>query len=67
MKKVIRNRIQCRICGDIIESTDVHDIKFCKCGAVFVDGGLEYLHRGASNLDNIIEMNEFSNEEEEDV
>jgi len=32
-------------CGDIIESKDRHDFKFCSCGAVAVDGGKNYLKR----------------------
>ena len=32
-------------CGDIIESKSVHDFKFCKCEAVAVDGGHDYLRR----------------------
>lgn len=45
MVKVIINKIRCKKCGDVIESTSVHDFKFCKCGAVAVDGGHEYLRR----------------------
>ena len=40
-----RNAIRCNKCGEIIESADTHDCKFCRCGAVGVDGGLEYLRR----------------------
>lgn len=36
------NKIRCNKCGDIIESISVHDFKFCKCGAVAVDGGHDY-------------------------
>jgi len=37
-KKIIKvNKIKCRKCGDIIESTSVHDFKFCSCGACAVD------------------------------
>jgi hypothetical protein len=39
------NKIQCKFCGDIIESKNVHDFKYCKCGRVAVDGGHEYLRR----------------------
>ena len=39
------NKIQCKFCGDIIESKNVHDFKYCKCGKVAVDGGHEYLRR----------------------
>ena len=45
MKKIIFNKIKCKKCGDIIESAHRHDFKFCKCGAVAVDGGRDYLRR----------------------
>lgn len=45
LDKVIVNKIRCKKCGDIIESTYRHDFKFCKCGAVVVDGGHGYLRR----------------------
>lgn len=44
-KRIISNKIQCKHCGDIIESKTVHDYKTCKCGKVAVDGGLYYLKR----------------------
>ena len=50
-QKIIRNRIRCKHCGDIIESKTVHDFKYCSCGAVFVDGGHDYLRRGYTNSD----------------
>ena len=46
MKKLVRNAIRCKHCGDIVESKSVHDFEQCSCGACFADGGLEYLHRG---------------------
>lgn len=45
LDRVIVNKIRCKKCGDIIESTYRHDFKFCKCGAVAVDGGHDYLRR----------------------
>ena len=45
MKKIKTNKIRCRKCGDIIESTYTHDFKYCDCGAVAVDGGHDYLRR----------------------
>jgi tRNA(Ile2) C34 agmatinyltransferase TiaS len=45
-KQVItRNALRCGKCGDEIESKHRHDFKWCKCGAIAVDGGLEYLRR----------------------
>lgn len=46
MQKIIKNAIQCNLCGDIIESTYRHDFVTCKCGCCSVDGGLDYLRRG---------------------
>ena len=43
MNKIIVNNIKCKKCGDVIEWTYRHDLKFCKCGAV--DGGKDYLRR----------------------
>ena len=45
MNKIIVNKIKCKKCGDVIESTYRHDFKSCKCGAVAVDGGKDYLIR----------------------
>ena len=38
VRKIVKNKIRCKKCGDIIESVSVNDFKFCKCGAVAVDG-----------------------------
>jgi hypothetical protein len=43
---IIRNRIQCTHCNDIIESFYTHHFVQCSCGAVFTDGGKSYLRRG---------------------
>ena len=48
-KRLVRNVIKCNHCGDVIESKHVHDFKWCACGTVFVDGGLEYARRGYKN------------------
>ena len=44
-ERIIRNAIQFRHCGDVIESKSVHDFVTCSCGAYSVDGGHEYLRR----------------------
>jgi len=36
---IISNKIKCKKCWDVIESTYRHDLKFCKCCAVAVDVG----------------------------
>ena len=45
MQKIIRNRIRCKRCGDIIESKRTHDLVWCSCGSCAVDGGTSYLKR----------------------
>lgn len=57
MNKILVNKIKCNKCGDIIESVSVHDFKFCKCGAVAVDGGHDYLRR-VGNLGDWEELSE---------
>ena len=38
-------KLRCKLCGDIIESKSNHDIKACKCGNAWIDGGCEPLFR----------------------
>lgn len=45
LPRIIRNAARCLYCHDEIESTHVHDFKWCSCGAVAVDGGMEYVRR----------------------
>lgn len=49
MIKIIKNRIKCNHCGDIITSEYVHDFKTCTCGTVSVDGGRDYMKRSYKN------------------
>jgi hypothetical protein len=39
--KQVRHAIYCRRCQDTIESYYIHDHKYCLCGAVGIDGGIE--------------------------
>ena len=59
---IIRNAIQCKKCGDIIESVSVHDFKTCSCGSCSVDGGHYYLRRGAKSLDDFTDLSEFQDD-----
>ena len=38
----MRNRIQCLLCNEVIESKHRHDYQTCSCGNVSVDGGQDY-------------------------
>lgn len=45
-RKLLRNRLRCKKCGQTIESKYRHDFVSCDCGAIFVDGGLDYMRYG---------------------
>lgn len=52
-RKIIHNRIRCKICGEIIESKSRHDWVCCSCfnesGGIkgcFCDGGTSYMRWG---------------------
>ena len=51
MEKIVINKIRCQKCGDVIESTHRHDFKFCKCGAVAINSGKDYLRRCGNRED----------------
>lgn len=61
MHKIIRNAIQCKHCGDTIESVNVHDYVTCSCGACSVDGGHDYLRRSyrTSPEEDFIDLSEY--------
>ena len=67
MKKIIKNAIQCKLCGEIIESTHRHNLVACKCGACYVDGGHDYLRRGFDEEGCFIELSEYEEVSEEIV
>lgn len=35
--------IKCPACGDVIYSRTRHDMHYCSCGAVAIDGGRDYV------------------------
>lgn len=59
-----RNAAECRKCGDVIESRHRHDFVWCRCKEIYVDGGLDYIRRGAGDLRNIIDRSEWSDPRE---
>lgn len=59
IKKIKHNKAQCKLCKDIIESEHRHHFVSCKCGEIFVDGGKDYIRRGAKDLSNIIDLTEY--------
>jgi len=59
---VVKNKAQCKLCGDVIESKHGHDFKSCKCGEIMVDGGKNYLKRSAKDFNNLIELSDTYDE-----
>lgn len=51
--KIIKNRARCKKCGDIIESRFTHEMVWCSCGSIAVDGGKQYLRQTA------VDFNDF--------
>lgn len=57
--KIRRNKIQCNLCGDIIESKYRWNFVTCKCGKISVDGGLDYLKRSFQKPNDYLELTEY--------
>ena len=61
-RKILRNAAQCLLCNDIVESTFRHDFRYCKCKAMYVDGGKDYIRRGAKSFDDVKDLSEYGEE-----
>jgi len=57
--RLTRNAIECKACGDVIESWHEHDYKQCKCLSCAVDGGLVQLRRSGDER-SYIERSEWA-------
>lgn len=44
-KRITRNAVRCLKCGETIESRFQHEMVWCKCHTIAVDGGKAYLRR----------------------
>lgn len=56
MRKIIKIAIQCKLYGDIIESTNRHDYVKYKCDACAVDCGHDYLRRSFKSRNCYIDL-----------
>ena len=45
---ITQHGIQCTKCGDELYSNSRHDFVRCKCDAVFIDGGFDYVRIGGN-------------------
>ncbi len=48
---ILSNQVECLRCNDQPWSGGRHDFRYCKCGAVAVDGGQDYLKRTGARED----------------
>jgi hypothetical protein len=51
--KQVRHAIKCKKCEDTIESFSRHDFKYCSCGTVGIDGGIEAGNHLLGNLEDM--------------
>ena len=53
--------VRCLLCDDVIQSHHRHDFKWCKCGAIGIDGGPVYT-KMTGNIDGyvVVEQDELS-------
>lgn len=60
MKIIIKNKIQCLNCNEILESKSRHDFVSCNCDfQTFVDGGNSYQRIGSKDLNKIKDLSEY--------
>lgn len=64
-KIILKNKIKCNKCGDIIESKYRWNFVWCSCHSVAVDGGHDYLRR-VGNLEDFTELSEVKEIESDD-
>jgi len=57
-RRIVRNAARCLKCQDVIESRHVRDFVSCRCGAIFTDGGLDYVRRGG-NVEDMEDMSVY--------
>ena len=62
MKKLIQNAAVCSKCDDEVWSATRHDYRECKCGAIAVDGGLDYVRR-VGDMSSFIDRSVYVSEE----
>ena len=63
---ILSNQARCVQCGDEPYSAHRHDFRYCKCGAMAVDGGMDYLRRLGNPAD-IVDLSISITEDDYDV
>ena len=61
---VLVNKAKCLACGVTLESKSRHDFRSCGCSnEMFVDGGKDYVRRGAMDFTKVEELSEYGTKE----
>ena len=53
---IISNQAKCLRCGDEPFSGSVHDLRYCECRSIYVDGGMEYKRHGFKKWDEYMDL-----------
>lgn len=59
-KRLTKNAARCTHCKTVVESKHRHDWVGCKCGKIFVDGGLVYQRFGFSVPEDFEDLSEWA-------
>lgn len=57
---ILRSRARCLDCGDVVESKHRHDFVTCSCGALFLDGGTDYVRCGYKDESRVEMLTEYA-------
>ena len=58
----MRNRAKCKVCNEIIESTETDKTVWCKCKQIGINGGKEKFWCHAVNFENFLRIDDEDNE-----
>lgn len=53
---IVSNQARCKKCGDTPFSMSRHHYQPCKCGSIAVDGGMDYIRRTYTDINDIEEL-----------
>lgn len=68
MRQLVYNAVKCLECGDTIVSYHRHDYKTCECpNSAMVDGGTAYGRYGAMDMDRIVKIDVYDDDDFEIV
>ena len=56
---MIVTALRCKNCGDVIYSRTRHDMRYCSCGTIAIDGGRDYTNISFRESQNDFEKFEY--------